>query len=165
MSSISGSGRSPGVGNGNPGGSDGKKNLPVMLETRVWSLGWKDPLEKGMAIHTSILGASQVSQTVKNLPAMRVLPAESSWRLGLIPESGKSPGGGYGYPTPIFLPGEFQRRLASYSSWGFEEPNMTEQLNTLTYFLLLWSHRNHFSDEEEKVWRLGEGEEHEISNS
>ena len=31
------------------------KNLPAMQETRVWSLGWEDPLEKGMAIHSSIL--------------------------------------------------------------------------------------------------------------
>ena len=31
------------------------KNLPVMWETRVQSLGWEDPLEKGMATHTSVL--------------------------------------------------------------------------------------------------------------
>ena len=31
------------------------KNLPAMQETRVRSLGWKDPLEKGMATHLSIL--------------------------------------------------------------------------------------------------------------
>ena len=31
------------------------KNLPVMQETRVRSLGWEDPLEKGMAILSSIL--------------------------------------------------------------------------------------------------------------
>ena len=31
------------------------KNLPVMQETRVQSLGWEDPLEKGMAIHSSVL--------------------------------------------------------------------------------------------------------------
>ena len=31
------------------------KNLPVMQETRVRSLGWEDPLEKGMATHCSIL--------------------------------------------------------------------------------------------------------------
>jgi len=30
------------------------KNLPAMQETRVWSLGWEDPLEKEMAIHSSI---------------------------------------------------------------------------------------------------------------
>ena len=31
------------------------KNPPAMQETWVWSLGWEDPLEKGMATHSSIL--------------------------------------------------------------------------------------------------------------
>ena len=31
------------------------KNLPTVLETQVRSLGQKDPLEKGMATHSSIL--------------------------------------------------------------------------------------------------------------
>ena len=31
------------------------KKLPAMQETQVRSLGWKDPLEKGMATHSSIL--------------------------------------------------------------------------------------------------------------
>ena len=31
------------------------KNSPAMQETWVWSLGWEDPLEKGKAIHSSIL--------------------------------------------------------------------------------------------------------------
>ena len=31
------------------------KNLPATWETRVQSLGWKDPLEEGMATHSSIL--------------------------------------------------------------------------------------------------------------
>ena len=31
------------------------KPLPAMRETRVWSLGWEDPLEKEMATHSSIL--------------------------------------------------------------------------------------------------------------
>ena len=30
------------------------KNPPAMKETQVLSLGWEDPLEKGMAIHSSI---------------------------------------------------------------------------------------------------------------
>ena len=38
-----------------PGGSDGKKNLSAMQETRVWSLDWEDPLEKGMTTHSSVL--------------------------------------------------------------------------------------------------------------
>ena len=31
------------------------KNLPAMWETQVLSLGGEDPLEKGMATHSSIL--------------------------------------------------------------------------------------------------------------
>ena len=31
------------------------KNLPVVLETQVRSLGWEDPLEKEMATHSSTL--------------------------------------------------------------------------------------------------------------
>ena len=31
------------------------KNLPALQETWVWSLGREDPLEKGMATHSSIL--------------------------------------------------------------------------------------------------------------
>ena len=31
------------------------KNPPAIQETRVQSLGWQDPLEKGMATHSSIL--------------------------------------------------------------------------------------------------------------
>ena len=30
------------------------KYLPAMQETQVQSLGWEDPLEKGMATHSSI---------------------------------------------------------------------------------------------------------------
>ena len=54
------------------------KNMPAMYETWVWSLGQEDPLEKGMATHSSILTwripwtedsgglPSMVSQTVKH---------------------------------------------------------------------------------------------------
>ena len=32
------------------------KNLPAMWETQVQSLGQEDPLERGMATHSSMLG-------------------------------------------------------------------------------------------------------------
>ena len=61
-SSIPGSGRSPGEGIGYPLHNSWDtlvahtvKNLPAMQETWVQSLGWEDPLEKGMATHSSIL--------------------------------------------------------------------------------------------------------------
>ena len=31
------------------------KNLPAIQETRIQSLGWEDPLEEGMATHSSTL--------------------------------------------------------------------------------------------------------------
>ena len=39
---------------GLPGGSDGKESA-TMWEAQVRSLGQEDPLEKGMATHSSIL--------------------------------------------------------------------------------------------------------------
>ena len=38
------------------------KNLPVIQETGIRSLGWEYPLEKGMATHSSIL-AWEIPQT------------------------------------------------------------------------------------------------------
>ena len=40
-----------------------KKNPPTMQETLVGSLGWEDMLEKGKAIHSSVL-AWRFPQTV-----------------------------------------------------------------------------------------------------
>ena len=40
------------------------KNLPLMQETRVGSVGQEDPLVKGMATHSSIL-AWRIPQTKK----------------------------------------------------------------------------------------------------
>ena len=44
---------------GFPGGLDGK---PAMQESQVQSLGWEDPLEKGIATHSSII-AWRIPQT------------------------------------------------------------------------------------------------------
>ena len=47
------------------------KNTPAMWETWVWSLGWEDPLEKGKAIHTSIL-AWRIPWTPQSMGSQRV---------------------------------------------------------------------------------------------
>ena len=39
------------------------KNLPAIRETWVQSLGWEDPLEKGMVTHSSIL-AWRIPRTI-----------------------------------------------------------------------------------------------------
>ena len=48
------------------------RNLPVMQETWVRSLGWDDPLEKGRATHSSIL-------CLKNPHGQRNLEGYRSW--------------------------------------------------------------------------------------
>ena len=66
------------------------KNLPAMQETLVRFLGQEDPLEKGKATHSSILGfpcGSVDKESICNVED-----------LGLILGLGRSPGGGKGYP-------------------------------------------------------------------
>ena len=40
------------------------RNLPAVQETQVQSLGWEDPLKKGMATHSSVL-AWEIPQTAE----------------------------------------------------------------------------------------------------
>ena len=47
------------------------KNPPAMQETQVQFLGWEDPLEKGMATHSSILAWE--------IPGQRSLVGYSPW--------------------------------------------------------------------------------------
>ena len=73
-----------------------------------------------MSTHPSILGASLVAQTVKNLSAMQEnqvpsLGQEDPVEKGML-------------PSPVFLPGEFHGRrcLAGYSAWCRKESDTTE---------------------------------------
>ena len=79
------------------------KNPLAMQKTLVGFLGWEDPLEKGQATHSGILG----------------LPCGSAGKestcnngdLGLIPGSGRSPGEGNGNPFQYFC-------LGNPMDWG-----------------------------------------------
>ena len=56
------------------------KNLAYDAETGARSLGWEDPLEKGMATNSSILAwkiPSLVAQMVKNLLATQEIQVRS----------------------------------------------------------------------------------------
>ena len=46
-------------------------NLPAMQETRVRSLGWKDPLEKGTATHSGVLSRRIPQPTVHRVTKIR----------------------------------------------------------------------------------------------
>ena len=69
-------------------------------------------------------GAYQVTVVVKNPRAN----ARNGRDAGSIPRSGRSPGGGNGNPTLVFLPAEShrQRTLEGYNPWGLKELDTTE---------------------------------------
>ena len=84
------------------------KNPPAMREAWVRSLGWEDPLEKGMATHSSIL-AWRISWIVyKGFPCGSAgkRTACNVGNLGSIPRLGKFPWSRARLPTPVFGPGE-----------------------------------------------------------
>ena len=65
------------------------KNLPAIQETLVQFLGQEDPLEKGQATHSSILGLPFGSAGKES--------AHNVGDLGLIPGFRRCPGEGKGY--------------------------------------------------------------------
>ena len=48
------------------------KNLPAMQETWVLPLGGEDPLEKGMATHSSILAWTEEPSGLQSMGSQRV---------------------------------------------------------------------------------------------
>ena len=104
------------------------KHLPAMQETQIWSLGWEDPLEKGMATHSSTL-AWKIQWTEKpgRLQSMRLQRDGHDWVTSLSlftfmhwRRKWQS--------TPVFLPGESQGRgsLVGCRLWGRTELDTTE---------------------------------------
>ena len=59
-------------------GDSAVKNLPAMQETRVWSLGWDDPLEEGMATYSRIL-AWRIPEEPGRLQSMGSNRVECNW--------------------------------------------------------------------------------------
>ena len=92
------------------------KNLPAIWETWVRSLGWEDPLEKGTAAHSSILawkipwGRKELDMAAR-LSLFTFMHWSRKWQ-----------------PTPVFLPGESQRRgsLVGCRLWGCTESDTTK---------------------------------------
>ena len=75
------------------------KNPSAMQETCVQSLGQEDPLEKGVATHSSIL----------------------AWRIPWTEEPG-------GLQSRGLKESDGQKSLADYSPWGLKESDMIERL-------------------------------------
>jgi len=82
------------------------KNLLVMQETWVQSLGWEDPLEEDMATHSSIL-AWRIPWTEEpvGLQSMGLQRVNVTERLTLsIPNTAGGGGGGPVYTRVPFTP-------------------------------------------------------------
>ena len=102
-------------------------NLPTMQETWVWSLHWEDPLEKGMATHSSIVAwrfpwteeagglQSMRSQRVGHYWATNTL--SESWRnaLSSSQNSRDSEGSKWLYKAVSYLSPHLPRRLSQVS--------------------------------------------------
>ena len=58
------------------------KRLPAMQETRVWSLSQEDPLEKGIAIHSSIL-AWRIPETPGGLQSVGLQRVGHDWATNI----------------------------------------------------------------------------------
>ena len=104
------------------------KNLLTIPETWVLFLGQEDPLEKGMATHSSIL-AWRIPWTEEpgGLQSMGSLRGGHDWATSLSLFTFTQWRRQW-QPTPVFLPGEShgQRRLVGYSPWGLTESDTTE---------------------------------------
>ena len=104
------------------------KNLPARQETWVSSLDWEVPLEKGMAIHSSIL-AWRIPWTEKpgGLQSMGSQRVGHHWAtsLSLFPFMHWRR---KWQPTPVFLPEESQGwgSLVGRCLWGRTESDTTE---------------------------------------
>ena len=86
------------------------KNPPAMWETWVQSLGWEDPLEKGMAYSLQQSGLEnsidcRVHGVRKSRTQLRDFHFHApSGNLGSIPGLARSPGEGNGYPPQYSYP-------------------------------------------------------------
>ena len=81
--------------------------LPAMQNTQVWSLGWEEPLEEGMATHSSNLpGVSHGQRSIVSYSPWGCKESDMTEHLT--------------HTWPIFLLGKShrQKRLVGYSSWG-----------------------------------------------
>ena len=139
-----------------------------MQEIQVWSLGWEDPLEKGMATHSSILfyfypicfgGFPGISDDKES--------ACNAADLGLIPGSGRSPEEANGNPLQHSCLENPMNRGAwrvtvhgVFCPWGYR---VGHDLTTNTFTFTEWPSGFHyflqfepeFCNKELMIWATG----------
>ena len=89
------------------------KNPPAMWEIWVRSLGLEDPMEKGIATHSSM---GFPCGSAGKEPAFNAWVGNIPWRRERV-------------PSLVFWPGEFH---GLYSPWGRKEFDTTERLSLTT---------------------------------
>ena len=101
-----------------------------------------------------VIWASLVAQTVKKKKKSVCNAGDQN----SIPESGRFPGEGNGYPL-VFLPGEFygQRSLVGYSPRGCKESDPTERLTHYPVATVLWYTTSEFKRTAGQEFGYGQG--------
>ena len=104
------------------------KRLPTKQETWVWSLGWDNPLEKEMAVHSRTL-----AWKIPRMEEPGRLQSTGSWQVRrgwvtLISLFTFTHWRRKWQPTPVFLPERSQgrRSLVGCRLWGRTELDTTE---------------------------------------
>ena len=102
-------------------------NLPTMMKTWVWSLGWEDPLEKGTATHFSIL----------------------TWRIPRTIQSMGSPGVGHKWANFTFTP------TIIWSTFWDVSHEMNTIPSNLVVPLFIFKELTHFTESHALLVTLG----------
>ena len=111
------------------------KNLPAMPKSVVRFLSWEDPLEKGQAIHSSVLGLRWWLKYKES--------ACNAGDLGSTPGLGRYPGRGHGNRSSTLawrIP--WTEEPGGYSPWGHKDLDRTEQVSTVQHIHYL--QKTHF---------------------
>ena len=114
------------------------KNLPAMQETQVQSLGWEDPLEKGMATHLSILAwripwTGEWTEEPGGLQSMGSQGVRHDW----VTDAHTDPPAPLGWLQPRIHPLLIRRKSHQtcmvFGHWGSEICTQTMQIAVLSW--------------------------------
>ena len=105
------------------------KNAPAMQETWVQSLGWEDPLTRGMATHSSILPCRiPWTEDPGGIQSMRSQRVGHDWATQLIHKKGRG-----GREVGVVTKGQHEGSLQSCQCFGVSSINASVQIVILNH--------------------------------